>query len=368
MCCQSPPPPPDLAGLAEGQVEIAEIQAQTAQNQLDWATDMNLQNREVLQQVLDIQLPIMQDQADIMNVNAANAAEDRERYKEVFQPLEDSLIEEFQNYDTPERREQEAGKAIADVSSSFDASRRNALQRLESYGVDPSQTRSAALDVGVRTAQAASSAGAATAAKQRVGDVGRSLRAEAINIGRGYPSQVAQGYQTSLAAGQGATGSGAAAVQGGAATQNAATGAYGGANQAFSGAQSGYNSAAGTYGQNYGMQSNNWQQGQNQTMNMLNFAGGAAGAFIADGGPVPQAIPFMQDGAVATGVGDGSGIDDAVPAQLSDGEYVIPADVVRIKGEEFFDKLLEKYHTPAAQQPPPPGPAVTTPPQAIGAP
>jgi hypothetical protein len=35
---------------------------------------------------------------------------------------------------------------------------------------------------------------------------------------------------------------------------------------------------------------------------------------------------------------------------LSKGEYVIPADVVKKKGIEFFDKLLERYHTPAAVQ------------------
>ena len=50
------------------------------------------------------------------------------------------------------------------------------------------------------------------------------------------------------------------------------------------------------------------------------------------------------------GKGDGSGIDDKVNARLSDGEYVIPADVVRKKGEEFFDRLIQKLHTPAAQQ------------------
>jgi hypothetical protein len=29
---------------------------------------------------------------------------------------------------------------------------------------------------------------------------------------------------------------------------------------------------------------------------------------------------------------------------------VIPADVVKRKGVEFFDKLLDKYHMPAAEQ------------------
>ena len=48
--------------------------------------------------------------------------------------------------------------------------------------------------------------------------------------------------------------------------------------------------------------------------------------------------------------GPGGPVDDKVPAMLSNGEYVIPADVVKAKGLEFFEKLKQKYHTPAAVQ------------------
>jgi hypothetical protein len=36
--------------------------------------------------------------------------------------------------------------------------------------------------------------------------------------------------------------------------------------------------------------------------------------------------------------------------KLSNGEYIIPADVVATKGKEFFDNIVRKYHTPAAMQ------------------
>ena len=339
MCCSDPPPPPDLGPAAEASAEIARIQADTAAQQLEWAREQDAMNRDILNRVLDIQLPAMEDQARA-------AQEDRARYEQLFQPLEENLIQEFQQYDTPERQMQERGKAIADVTATFDAQRRNALQRLESYGVDPSQTRNAALDVGVRTQQAAAQAAAATSAGQRVEDVGRSLRAEAINIGRGLPSQVAGAYGTALQAGQGAVGGAASTTAAGAAAQQPAI-AFGGQ------ALQGYGQQANILGQGYQNQLAYYGAQQNQTANMLNTAAGIAGLMIADGGKIPpanQAIPFRADGPVATGVGDGSGVDDAVPAQLSDGEYVIPADVVRKKGEEFFDKLLEKYHTPAAVQ------------------
>ena len=48
--------------------------------------------------------------------------------------------------------------------------------------------------------------------------------------------------------------------------------------------------------------------------------------------------------------GIGGPVDDKIPAMLSNGEYVIPADVVKAKGVEFFDKLKAKYHVPAETQ------------------
>jgi hypothetical protein len=56
--------------------------------------------------------------------------------------------------------------------------------------------------------------------------------------------------------------------------------------------------------------------------------------------------------------GPGTGTSDSVPAlvdgrkpiRVSSGEYVVPADVVKQKGQEFFDKLLQKYHRPAPER------------------
>jgi len=64
----------------------------------------------------------------------------------------------------------------------------------------------------------------------------------------------------------------------------------------------------------------------------------------ANGGPGPGFID------PSNGPSDGTGIDDQVPARVSVGEYIVPADVVHAKGKEFFDKLLQRYHTPAQQQ------------------
>lgn len=342
MCCQDPPPPPDLSAQAEASEEIARINQQTAREQLQWAREQDAMNRETLNRVLDVQLPAMEDQARA-------AMEDRERYEQVFQPIEDTFIEDALTYDTPARRQEEAAKAIADVTSAFDAQRRNALSRLESYGVDPSQTRNAALDIGVRTQQAAETARQANQARGRVEATGRALRSDVVNLGRGSLSNVAQTY------GQ-AVGAGSAAVGGANQTTGTSTAAMAMPGQYSNLALQGWNQSAGINNMGYGNQMAAWNARQGQTANNLMGLGQGIGlaATIRDGGPVDeapvQAIPFTEDGPVDTGLGDGSGIDDSVPALVSDGEYVIPADVVRKKGEEFFDKLIEKYHTPAEVQ------------------
>lgn len=339
MCCSDPPPPPDLSGMASASKEVAEIQFQAAKDQLAWAKQQDAMNRETLGRVLDVQLPAMEDQF-------ANAREDRERYETQFRPLEDQFIQDAQEYASPERMAEERGKAIATVGQQFDATRRNALQRLESYGVDPSQTRNAALDLGVRVAEASAKAGAATAAGNRVEDVGRALRSDAVNLGRGSLSNVASSYGQSVAAG-------GAAVGGANQTTGTSSSALQGAQGYFSGALSGYGQSANITNMGFQNEMAGWNAKQQQQAGLLQGVGSIAGMAmgIADGGHIQtQALPFDDDGHVDTGLGDGSGIDDTVPARISDGEYVIPADVVRQKGVEFFDKLVERYHTPAAEQ------------------
>ena len=64
----------------------------------------------------------------------------------------------------------------------------------------------------------------------------------------------------------------------------------------------------------------------------------------------------MADGGKVQG--PGTGISDSISAtgpggrqiRISNGEYIIPADTVAKLGTDYFDKLIEKTHTPAAQQ------------------
>lgn len=321
-----------------------------AQQQLDLMRAQFDQNKGVLDQVLSVQIPAMQQEA-------AQAQSLRERYNSVFQPIEDKLIAEANSYATPERADFNAGQAIQDVSAAFDASRSNALARMESYGVDPSQTRMTALDAGIRVQEAAAKAAAGTQSRLNTEATGRAMQGEVANMGRGLPASIAQAYSTSQNAGQvgmgsanntattgagtmgtgvqwaglvpGMSSAGTSALGAGAGWMNAATGALGAGN----GAIGQWNSALNNGFNNLGSR---WRMNQERDQAMGSAIGGIAGmvagvAGFQDGGPVPH------DPA------DPSGKGDTINAALSGGEFVIPTSVTRRLGSEKLDKLIVKY-------------------------
>jgi hypothetical protein len=77
---------------------------------------------------------------------------------------------------------------------------------------------------------------------------------------------------------------------------------------------------------------------------VLLLAGRAAQQAVGGGANVAQGeMPVRQMAGGGPVSGAGTETSDSIPARLSDGEYIIPANVVRMKGKEFFDSLLEKY-------------------------
>lgn len=74
-------------------------------------------------------------------------------------------------------------------------------------------------------------------------------------------------------------------------------------------------------------------------------AGGMQAPSFADGGMVNDMKVRPGEMAADGGKveGPGTGTSDSVPIRVSTGEYVVPANVVRMKGKEFFDSMLEKY-------------------------
>ena len=338
------PPAPDYTPLIQASERAAARSEALSREQFDWAKQAYAENKATSDMVTERFLA-QQDET------SANARADRARYEQVFQPLEDSLAQEAQDYASPERRLKEQAKAIADVSQQFDAQRKNAERDLQAYGINPGAIKYAALDKGVRMQQAAASAGASTMAGERVDATGRALRSEAINVGRGYPGQIAGSYGTSQNAGTGAANTGLATTASGANTMGTGM-QWGGM------AQNSLNSAGNLMNTSHQNQMAQFNADQQASSGWGALAGAALGAgmsfmgapagsmagrigtrlFAAEGGAIPaDASPS-----------GGQAVDD-VEARLTVGEFVIPKDVVRRKGVDFFEKLIAQSRNPKAK-------------------
>jgi hypothetical protein len=348
------PKPPDYTAVAAASEKAAEFSFNLGKEQLAWAQRQYASDREILDKVVGAALA-RQD------VNDQAALRDRQRYERIYQPLEDEAVREARDFASEDRQEYEMGRAASQVGQQFEQARTAALQNLESYGVDPSSTRFAALDLGTRVQQAAAQAGAANMARGQTENIGRALRSEAINVGRGYPGQVAGTYATALQSGNAGANAQLAGTASGANTMGTATQW----NQQGVG-------ALGTWGNTLNMSHQNAIDTFNANQQASSGLGGLLGAGLGiasnmgfafeRGGAVPEVSPKAGPGVTPGGnvppqasPSAGRAIDD-VDARLTAGEFVMPVDVVKWKGEEFFQRLIEqsrksKPEAPAQPQP-----------------
>ena len=330
------PPPPDYSGIANASAESAQLSFQLGREQLAWAREQYYKDRELTDSIVS-------KAGAAMDANDATARADRLRYEKTYQPLEDDLANDARSYSTDERRDKDMGRAMATVATQFDQTRQAALQQLEGFGIDPSSTRYAALDIGTRAAKAAAMAAAGNQAAERVDAMGRALRSEAINVGRGYPGQVATQYGTALNAGNQAVNSQLAATASGANTMGTAQGWTGVGNQSLgvwgNALTSGYNAQMAQFNANQ-----NASSGWGSALGLIGGIGLKAFG-LAEGGEVPDDAALGQDDTRMVpehaSPSRGKAIDD-VPARLTVGEFVIPKEVVDFKGQEFFQNLIKK--------------------------
>lgn len=131
--------------------------------------------------------------ADSTRLQAEIARDQWNRYKEIYEPLERGMVEEAQNYDTPEQYAKAAGDASATVSSQFSKAR-DRLSRTP--GLDPSSGAYQTSVVGLDLAQAASDATQQNAARQKVKDTAYARKTDALSLGKGLPANATSALST----------------------------------------------------------------------------------------------------------------------------------------------------------------------------
>jgi hypothetical protein len=152
----------------------------------------------------------------------ANSQNDEQRYQTLFQPQENSLVQDANSYNSNARQQYEMGRAESQTGAAMDAARQNHQQQLQAYGIDPSSGRYDELDRADQLAKSAAQAGAGQQAYQNTAATGRQLRADAIQVGARYPGQITNEQNTALQGYAGAENSNLANANTGVALTNAA--------------------------------------------------------------------------------------------------------------------------------------------------
>ena len=251
----------------------------------------------------------MQDQAKVTN---QWASEDRDRYKSVFQPLQDQYIADAKTWASPDRMEARATEAAADVALGARQGQDQMARQMAAMGVNPAsgrfagQAQKAALQTGLATA------GARNNARRQVQAEGDARMAGAINLGQGLGVNPGQSMAISNGAGQ----------------------------AGFAGAMQGYGQQANLLNQEYQGRLQAYNTNMSGLGSLMMGAGMIGGAFLSskevktDKTPVKGALdaakkmpveawtykpgagdggrhlgPYAEDFKAATGVGDGKSID-----------------------------------------------------------
>lgn len=264
MCSDAP----DMSGANAAALANAELSKEA----LAFYKEVYAEQAPMREKAADIATRVSDAQLASMQKNDAIADDYWKYQKETFRPLEQQLVQEAQDYDTPERRDAAAGKAVADVGIQMGNARAAATRSQQRMGVNPSSGAALSMTGMLSASEAAAKAGAANTARDKVETVGRAMKFDAANLGRNLASNQSTSAGLALNAGNSAAGNAQMPVQ---QAQSAASMMGQGFNTAIQG-----NSSA---GQLYGMAAN----AQPDNSGIWGAVGTVAGAML--GGPMGAA-------------------------------------------------------------------------------
>lgn len=334
----SAPPPPDTSKYSDAVSGDADVMRGWAQSVWDSSQEEMGRVGEYAQSFMGMTLPIAEEMFSW-------AKDQRQRYEENVLPAIQSLFSEAETYASKGEEDRQRGAAIQDVKAATEAQRESQLRKLESYGVDPSMTRYQSLDKQAGVAEAALSALAANQAGERTKQIGRDMRMDAINVGTGFLNDA--NASAMAATNIGATGAnvGNAAAQTGTMLQQ-------GALPFMAGANTGTATAAGIVDTGYSAElayAADQREAEGGMSGIGGLIGGIAGNTILPGlgGAIGKKLGGMLGGAEGGAEGGpiqapGGPVADGGVLKVSNGEYLVPADVVRKLGTKYFDKMIEK--------------------------
>lgn len=375
-------PSPDNSGVTEALIsaQAAQQEYQLGEQQLQWAKDVWNQEQPLVSQADQLQIQLAQQQLQAQQTAQQEAAQQWDTYQQYYMPLEKQLATETQNWASPQAMALATGQAQGSIAENVQGGINTAKEALLNYGVNPDAPELAGLYIGANTVGAASEAAGGTMAAQNLRNQQMQLEQNAAQTGLALSGQ--SGQLTQVGTGAGAAGGQLASGAASTSQQNLATGS-----SAYTAPVNWYNSGA----TNMGVYTNAVNQYNQQQYQMAALGGQELGSAMTGLGKVagsfltPAPIIMAAEGGPINGNGNSNGngngngngnsstglppppngtpggfvtpdqspsggqqVDD-VDAKLTVGEFVMPKDVVDVKGTDFFYKLIDSTRKSAQQ-------------------
>lgn len=181
MCSSSPDipdPSPALIFQAQAQAQLGNRYLDMQDQLMNYYKDRQQKVDAVSQQVIDQQMALAQQTAD--------QGTDLYNYqKDVFRPVEQSLVADAMRTSTPAAYEKYAQEAVAQVASANANASGQAQRALTSMGVNPNSGAFAAGQRGIQLSNAAALGSVANTARDQAENLSFARRADVAGLGKG---------------------------------------------------------------------------------------------------------------------------------------------------------------------------------------
>lgn len=225
-----------------GQNAAALANAELSKESLAWYKEIYAEQAPARAAAAELATKVANQQLASSQQNDAISKDYYDYQKGTFRPLEEGIVADAKAYDTPERREAEAGTAVADVGMQAQLAREQNTRAQQRMGVNPNSGAATAMANTMSLGEAAAKAGAANTARKNVETIGAARKMDAASLGRNLASNSATSASVALNAGNSAVNNAGVPV-------SQAQSAAGMVGQGFQTAISGNSSAGQLYGQ-----------------------------------------------------------------------------------------------------------------------
>ena len=191
---------PDYTPLTDAGNKASDKMGTIGQGVIDFAQKEYDKNAPRLDEIGDAQKGLMAEQG-------AQGKDYFDYYKSTFRPLEQSIVDDANNFNTEAYRNQLATQAAADSGLAFNRTTKANERAMVSMGVNPNSGRFQGIGAQNALMQSTNRAAAMTSTRERAADAGFNRKVQAAGLGNYLSGASTAAYNNSVNAGSNAANS-----------------------------------------------------------------------------------------------------------------------------------------------------------------